>query len=78
MTEQDLLKLKQQIDNAKSERAKQEGVLENQMEQLKTTFKCKSVKEAKRLLNEMETELEDISQRIKQGLAEIEENYSFD
>lgn len=75
MKESELLKLKQQIDNAKSQTAELKGHQSALLKQLKDDWKCNSIEEAERLVKKMDKEISDLNQKIEEGLNELEERY---
>lgn len=75
MKESELLKLKQQIDNAKSQTAELKGHQSALLKQLKDDWKCNSVEEAERLVKKMDKEISDLNRKIEEGLLELEERY---
>lgn len=75
MNKDQLLELKEEIDNAKSETSKLEGKLEHLKGQLKKEWKCNSVKEAEEKLEEMKQESDKIQEKIDKGVRELEEKY---
>ncbi|MCK9456406.1 MAG: hypothetical protein M0R31_03835 [Candidatus Riflebacteria bacterium] len=77
MDKQDLLDLKERIDEAKEEISKLEGRKAGYLETLKDQFKCSSVKEANELLQKMDKNIEDLDDEIKTGLEQLEEEFDF-
>lgn len=75
MDETGLLKLKKQIDSAKNSVAELKGQQTALMNQLKTEYKCNSLKEAQDKLKKMDSEIEDFNKQIDEGLKELEEKY---
>jgi uncharacterized protein YukE len=75
MTEKDLLELKEQIEDAKTETSELKGHLKAQMKQLKDTWKCNTVKEAEKMLVQMEKSIKSYNESIEQGLKELEEEH---
>ena len=76
MTEQQLLDLKENVAEAKqkvSELTGQQTVLLNQ---LKTDWDCKTIKEAEDKLAEMEKNISVIDKKIEKGIKELEKKYS--
>jgi vacuolar-type H+-ATPase subunit H len=76
MTEKDLLRLKQQVDDARQTSAELRGHLAAQMKQLKDEWKCETVEEAEKLLDDMDAQIDDYDKKITQGLKELEEKYN--
>lgn len=75
MTEKDLLKLKDQIAEAKQEKSRLEGRQEALLEELLEKWNCANISDAEALLTELEKEEKDLQQKINKGLAELEANY---
>jgi len=76
MTEQDLLRLKQKIDDAKRQTSELKGHKTALMNQLKTDWKCATVEEAEKLMAKMDKEITALNNSIEQGLKELEEKYN--
>ena len=64
MTEQDLLKLKRQVEDAKTEVNQLQGQRTALLKQLKDDWGCKTVEEAEAKVKAMEKEIEKISDQI--------------
>lgn len=75
MKESDLLRLKEQIDEASKETAELNGELTARMKQLKQDWKCANVKEAKKLLVNLDKQILSLDKQIEKGLNELEEHY---
>jgi uncharacterized phage infection (PIP) family protein YhgE len=75
MDESGLLKLKQKIDDAKQTSSELKGQQTALMQQLKTEYKCNSLKEAQEKLKKMDEEIETINTQIDEGLKELEGKY---
>ena len=74
MNENDLLKLKSDIDKAKvavSELTGQRNALMKQLEE----FGCKTIEQADSKLKEIESEVSVFNNKITQGVKELEEKY---
>jgi uncharacterized protein YukE len=74
--EKDLLRMKKEIDETKTEIAELKGKQNHLQEELKTGWNCASVDEAKEQLKEMEEDMEKLDRQIQKGIEEIEENYN--
>ena len=75
MNENDLLKLKSDIDKAKvavSELTGQRNALMKQLEE----FGCKTIDDADSKLKEIESEVSVFNNKITQGVKELEEKYN--
>lgn len=75
LTEIGLLKLKKDIDEAKTTISKLEGGLQTLIDQLEKVWGCSSVEEAEKKLEILKKKNEKLSYTIAEGLAEIEEKY---
>lgn len=75
-TEQQLLKLKREVDEAKQKVSELKGQRIALMKQLQTDWECKTVEEAERKLKSMTKEVEKISSSIEEGIEALEETYN--
>jgi len=75
MKEQDLLDLKQQIEDAKQSVAELKGEQTALLKQLKDTYKCSTIAEAEKKAEQMQAEIEKIQEQIDEGCKELEEKY---
>jgi predicted transcriptional regulator len=75
MTERDLLKLKEDIEEAKEKFQQLKGQKNALMQQLKEEWDCTTIKEAHKILKKLEIEVEEISNEIVKGLDELEKKY---
>jgi len=75
MTEQQLLKLKQDVDAAKTKVSELTGQRTALMKQLKDDWGCKTVEEAEAKLQGMESAVEQLGQQIDEGVTELKEKY---
>lgn len=75
LNETQLLKLKKQVEEAKTEVSELKGHQSALMKQLKEEWGCISVIEAEKKLKKMTKELEDFSKQIEEGIKELEETY---
>jgi predicted nucleic acid-binding Zn-ribbon protein len=75
MTEQELLDLKQQIDDAKEKNLQLKGQKDALMQQLKDDWGCASIEQAGKKIKSMEKQIADLSVEIETGLQELEEKY---
>lgn len=78
MNEEDLLNLKKEIESAKTEVNQLEGEKKGLEKQLLEEWKCKSLKEAKKKLQDLKDQIIDKETKIKEGTAELEEKYEFE
>jgi hypothetical protein len=76
MTEQDLLKLKKQIDEAKQTTSELKGHQSALLKQLKDDWKCNTIEDAEKLMAKMDKEIKTLNDNIEQGLQELEEKYN--
>lgn len=75
MNEQQLLKLKEDIDQAKSKVSELKGRQQSLNEQLSEEWNCSSVKEAEAKVKKLEKEITDLDNKINEGIKELEEKY---
>lgn len=75
-TEQFLLDLKQQIEDAKQSVAELKGEQTALLKQLKDTYKCNSISEAEKKIQSIQIERDKIQQQIEKGCRELEEKYA--
>ncbi len=72
-----LMKMKEQIEEAKVEKNREEGKLEELLKQLKKEFKCKNLNEAKKILVGMEREIDKEEDALEKGINKLEESYEW-
>lgn len=75
MTEQDLLRLKKKVDDAKSSVSELGGQLKEKVKQLNEDFQCDTVEAGQKKLNETDTKIDSINTEIDKGLKELEQEY---
>jgi adenine-specific DNA methylase len=75
MTEQQLLSLKKQVDEAKSTVSEYKGHKQALMKQLKDDWGCQSVETAELKLKSMQREINILSTQIEGGISKLEEEY---
>jgi len=75
ITEKELLKLKEEIDFAKTQMAELSGQKKYLKERLKKEWGCASVKEAEVKLAELSTQINDIETKYAKLSAQIREKY---
>ena len=78
MEKEDLIKLKKQIDTAKTKVSELKGRQQHLMEQLKKDWKCSTVEDAKQKAEEMEAEITKLDKQIEKGIKELKEKYEFE
>jgi len=76
MNEQELFKLKEEIDVAKSKISELKGRQQYVMKELKEQWNCNSVEKAKEKAQTMKNEIEQFNERINKGSEELEEKYN--
>lgn len=78
MNEKELLKLKEEIDEAEDElkdlKVKQKYLLE----ELKNNWGLNSIEEAKELLNELNNDIKTMNKKIEKGIKDVQEKYEFE
>lgn len=75
MKEQQLLDLKQQIEDAKQSVAELKGEQTALLKQLKDNYKCNTIAEAEKKAQQMQEEIEKLQEQINEGCKELEEKY---
>ena len=75
MNEQQLLKLKEDIDQAKSKVSELKGRQQSLNEQLSEEWGCSTIKEAEAKVKKLEKEITDLDNKINEGIKELEEKY---
>ena len=71
--EQQLLNLKEGIEDAKEDKAQAEGRLQNLQERLAEEFDCNSTAKAEKILNRLESSIDKLKTKLSDGLADLEE-----
>ena len=75
MDERQLLKLKEEIDTAKTEVSELEGSKKTMLKGLLDRFGCKTLDEASAKLEKMAAEIEALQAQLDAGIQKIEEKY---
>ncbi len=75
MNEQQLLDLKHQIDEAKTNATELTGQQKSLMDRLKKDWNCTTVEQAEKKVEELETEITQLNTSIDKGVKELEEKY---
>ena len=75
MTEQQLLDLKDQVEEAKTKVSELTGQKQALMNQLKTDWNCKTIEEANTKLKGIENSISVLEKKIERGVKELEEKY---
>ena len=75
MDQQDLLELKEKIDQAKEKSSELKGQLQGLSKELKDDWQCDSVAQAEKKIETMETEITALNDKIKKGVEKLEEDY---
>jgi predicted nucleic acid-binding Zn-ribbon protein len=75
LNEQELLKIKQDIETAKTEVSQLKGKLQHLMEQLEKDWKCKTIEDAQKKLSTIDREITQLDEKIKKQTKELEEKY---
>ena len=78
MDTEKLLELKEKIETAKTKVSQLKGKRDYLLQQLKTDWQCKTLKEAEQKEKELEIEIANIEEKIEKGLKELNDNYDFD
>lgn len=75
MNEQELLKLKKEIDSAKAEMQELTGEKNYLTKELKETWQCANIKEAEALVKKMEIDISKMQTALEDLLSSIKEKY---
>lgn len=75
MTKNELLRLKDEIEEAKTKTAESNGQLSALLTQLADQYNCKSVQAAEKRIESLSTEIDKLQSQIDDGLTELEEKY---
>jgi len=76
MTTEQLLDLKQDIEDYKVKASELTGQLKGLQKQMKDDFNCLSLEEAKAKLAEMEDTMKSMDAKIQKGLQKLEDEYN--
>jgi len=77
MSKQELIDLKNEIEKAKEEKAKDEGRLASLMERLEEEFGLKSLNDAENKIAEIEKKVSTLDKEYDNGLKKLKENYQW-
>jgi hypothetical protein len=75
MTEQDLLRLKKKVDDAKTNVAELKGQQTALLKQLKEDGGCKSLEELEKKLKALAKEIGELQTELETGIEEIQQTY---
>lgn len=75
MDEKTLLQLKKKVENARDEKSRAEGALQQLQARLKDEFGVKNEEEAEKLLDKMKGELEKVRKDLDKVVTELEDTY---
>ena len=73
MNEKQLMKLKDEVDRAKSASAELRGRRDYLSKELDSKFGCKSIKQAEAKLKELGAEIAEIDEQLAEGIAKCED-----
>jgi len=73
---QRLTEIKQHLDQQKTKKAQAEGALNNFMKELKDTFKCSTVAQAKIKLKVLTEDSEDLQEQTNTQIDKMEKRYA--
>jgi len=75
ITSETLLQIKEAIEDSKKEISEATGKQTILMEQLQTMYGVKDIKKAKKKLEDLNTEIQELEAEIEQGIVRLEEKY---
>ena len=76
MTTEQLLELKQDIEDTKTTVSELNGQLTTLKKQLKEDWQCNTIKQAEEMLKELDGNISKLDDRIKKGMAKLEDEYN--
>lgn len=76
MDQKQLLRLKEQVDEAKSAVSELKGQQKALMNQLKEEWKCDTVEKAEKKLDSMTEQITEFEDKIEDGVAELKEKHN--
>lgn len=74
--EKTLLDLKKKIENAKAERDRAEGALEESWKRVKAEFGATTLEEIEHLLDDLDAQIDKLEKEIAQDLAELKKGFA--
>lgn len=77
VTKQDLLDLKDKIEDAKNKRAELTGTNKHLLEQLKEDWNCSSIKQALKKEESIDKEIDKLEHSKSKGIQELKQKYDF-
>ncbi len=77
MDEKELLKLKEEIEKAKSKVSELKGRKEYLLQELQDKWGCASVEEAQNKIDTLEAEINELETTIEREIGELENEYDF-
>ncbi len=75
MDEHDLLKLKEEIEDAKTQVAELKGKEKYLKQELQDKWDCETIEEAEKILSQMEKDAEKIDKQIQKATTQIKDKY---
>lgn len=73
MTTQQIERIRAQIESAKTDKAKAEGLIEQSLKRLKEEFDCVDIASANELLESLSKQIDTLSDKLKKIETEIED-----
>lgn len=77
MSNRKLLEIKQRLADARTGKARAEGVIQNIRKRLKNDFDCANEEEAQEKLKALEKEISGLNEKIAAGVKRLEESYEW-
>jgi hypothetical protein len=68
---EELLEIKEEIDNRKTKKSELDGALKSHYQRLKEDFNCTTLDEAKEYITELSDERDEIKLQLEKGIEEI-------
>ncbi len=76
LSEKDLMSLKEEIDQAKTDLSEYQGQRKQMLQELKANWNCITVEEAEVLIKEQKKQIKELEDDITQGLKQLEKDYN--
>jgi phage host-nuclease inhibitor protein Gam len=71
-----LIKIKDEIAEATESKTREEGALSQNLKRLEKEFDCKTIKDAQKLLSDLEKKAQKAEKELNEKISELEESYA--
>lgn len=76
MNKEELLEIKDEIEQAQKKVSQLQGRKEYLMKQLWEEWKCKDIEQGQKKLNQIKKDIEDLDEKIRKGTQKVEVKYN--